>query len=598
MAETNVPGISSELILKIDKWMAPMRVALGETRTLGKELDANLAASSGKAGQALDKTGKGAGDLAKAAKAAADQVDALAKANSRVKPPPLPPPTNVINWTQGLKSLAGMAGTVSPALGQLNSGFMAVEGAAGAMGVGLTAALGPIALVVGALAGLKAAFSFGVEGVKLAADMEQTALSFEVMIGDADRAKATLIGLQKFADTTPFKFPEIASAGKLLLAMGIEAEDVTKALRMLGDVSSANNQPLGEMAYLFGQIKSQGFANTQDLRQFATRGVPIYDALTKAIGKTRAELDEMASSGQIGFAEIHAAFQSMTSEGGRYFGMTERQAMTLNGRLSTLSDAWDGIKRQVGESIMQGADLDGVVVSVSQTVERLAPLIVSAFENGVTVLAPFAQGLGTALSLIGEMSRMSENLTWMMDGAFGDSTAGKLEGMVLYMTPVIGQIKLMADALGAVVGWLERINFYAEAFRKMKAAEAAAEGGGSSSTASADQAAAATGSIGGAKRPPAAASPRPTIPTPTLTPPARTPPPRISTGAAERAATATGPRAGGGGPNINVTAPPIPIEALARAISGYLMPVIDSRIAAAAQAARLAGLGGQVRRGL
>ena len=56
----------------------------------------------------------------------------------------------------------------------------------------------------------------------------------------------------------------------------------------LGDVSSGLGQPLGEMAYLYGQIRSQGRAMTQDLNQFAGRGIPIYRELAQVLRTTEA----------------------------------------------------------------------------------------------------------------------------------------------------------------------------------------------------------------------------------------------------------------------------------------------------------------------
>lgn len=49
-------------------------------------------------------------------------------------------------------------------------------------------------------------------------DFEQTSASFETMLGNVDQARALLGQLSQFAAQTPFEFPEIANAGKSLLA--------------------------------------------------------------------------------------------------------------------------------------------------------------------------------------------------------------------------------------------------------------------------------------------------------------------------------------------------------------------------------------------
>ncbi len=63
--------------------------------------------------------------------------------------------------------------------------------------------------------------------------LEQTAVAFETMLGSATQAQAMMGQLSKFAAETPFEFPEIANAGKQLLAFGISAQEIQPTLRSL-----------------------------------------------------------------------------------------------------------------------------------------------------------------------------------------------------------------------------------------------------------------------------------------------------------------------------------------------------------------------------
>lgn len=619
MSELNVPGIKSELILGLEKWMEPLKRALAQSKDLGNELDKNLGAAAKAASDALDDAGKEAGDFGKAANAAADEADRLAKVNAAVKPPPLPAPTNVINWGQGLRSLAGIAGTVSPALGQMVSGFTAVEGAAAAAGVSLTAALGPIAAVVGALMAAKAAFSFGLEGVKLAADMEQTSLAFEVMIGSAEKAKETLDGLKQFAATTPFEFPEIANAGKQLLAMGIEAKDLTRTLRMLGDVGSGLGQPLGEMAYLFGQIKSQGRAMTQDLNQFAGRGVPIYRELARVLNTTELGVRELAESGKIGFAEINAAFQGMTSEGGKFYQMTERQAGTLNGLLSTLSDGWNEIKRQVGEAIIQGLDVKDVVRQVTDAVAALAPLIVNTFSNAIAWMKDAWKEGENGRGLVVEMINLVSNLSAMFEETFGVSFLTLLQGA---MAP----LNMISKAIETIFGWLRDmlkwINEVIDAVKFLGSDDMTEQMNKNARGVTPEERAAAAKKAAGKAAAPAEAAPAAAQPQASSWEaqlaesrarfaasqsgagsfgPATAPAAQARTQALSPSAAATSPRAtasAAGGGNITVNAPAVDIEKLGVVLAKNVIPYIDQRIATLDRQTKLEQLSKNVRRGL
>ena len=61
------------------------------------------------------------------------------------------------------------------------------------------------------------------------------------------------------------------------MAYGFTAEQVLPTLRMLGDVSAAmpDRLPIGDAAYLYGTLRSQGRAYARDVLQFSNRGISI-----------------------------------------------------------------------------------------------------------------------------------------------------------------------------------------------------------------------------------------------------------------------------------------------------------------------------------
>lgn len=114
-------------------------------------------------------------------------------------------------------------------------------------------------------------------------DFEQTATAFRTMLKDGEKSGALLKDLSKFAADTPFEFPEIANAGKSLLAFGFEAQNVKDNLRRLGDVSSSLNIPLGELTDIYGKARVQGRLFSEDINQLTGRGIPIIQELAKQL---------------------------------------------------------------------------------------------------------------------------------------------------------------------------------------------------------------------------------------------------------------------------------------------------------------------------
>lgn len=234
-------------------------------------------------------------------------------------------------------------------------------------------------------------------GVKLAAEMETAAVAFEVMIGDAGRAKQLFGELKDFAVATPFEFGELRDASRTLLAMGIGVNDVMRTIKMLGDVSAGTNQPLNEMAGLFGQVSVAGRLTGNELRQFNERGIPLMDALADRFGKTKAEIRDMVEAGKISFGDVEAAMLSMTTGTGRFAGLMERISKTIAGRWSTLSDNAKLAAATFGAALVPA--LAKVVEISIPLVESLANMNVESAQNVIKITA-WVGGLTAAVIII------------------------------------------------------------------------------------------------------------------------------------------------------------------------------------------------------
>jgi hypothetical protein len=87
-----------------------------------------------------------------------------------------------------------------------------------------------------------------------------------------------------------------------------------------------------------------------DLRQFAGRGIPIYEVLAKRLNTTTNAINKMVHDGKLGFKDIEGAFKDMTKEGGQFFNLMADQSKTVGGRWSNISDTWEQIKVNIGNS--------------------------------------------------------------------------------------------------------------------------------------------------------------------------------------------------------------------------------------------------------
>ena len=217
--------------------------------------------------------------------------------------------------------------------------------------IGVKNSINSIGGALGIGIGVAGIVSFGKSVVDSLKNYEYFSASLRTLMhGDAETAKALETQLVSLAAKTPFSLTEVQDATKQLLAYGFAASDVTKNISMLGDVASALKIPFGDIAYLYGTLKTQGRAYSRDIMQFTQRGIPIVKELAKQFGVTEAEVMKLVEAGKVGFPQVEKAFQSLTSQGGMFFNMMSEQSKTVGGQLSNLGDSWEQLKVNIGKS--------------------------------------------------------------------------------------------------------------------------------------------------------------------------------------------------------------------------------------------------------
>lgn len=198
--------------------------------------------------------------------------------------------------------------------------------------------IGAIGGMVAGVFSVKAIIDFGKMAVKTSAQFEDFRTQFEVMTGSIKEAEIIIKRLEKNAASTPFSMESLTEGTKKLMAFGIGSESAIDSLMRLGDIAGGNEQKLGTLTLAFGKMSAKGKADLESLNMMIEAGVPILDVLADRYGVAKDELFKMITAGKVSFEEINNSVVSMTSQGGRYFGMMAKQAETLNGLSSTLKD--------------------------------------------------------------------------------------------------------------------------------------------------------------------------------------------------------------------------------------------------------------------
>lgn len=231
-----------------------------------------------------------------------------------------------------------------------------------------------------AVRGLGAAFiatkvaEYGYGIVKLGADVEQTRIAFTTLLGTTDAANKHLEKLRDFAAKTPFEFDDLTRASRRMQALGFEAEKVIPMLTSIGDATAAMGggaEMVDRVTTALGQMRSATKVTREDMNQLTEVGIPAWEILSKAIGKSTAQTMDLVTKGVVPADQaIQALLGGMS---GKFGDAMAKQSETFNGKLSTLKDSVTELGKAFGEELLPMAT-DALNV-IAQSVQGLNQML-------------------------------------------------------------------------------------------------------------------------------------------------------------------------------------------------------------------------------
>lgn len=239
--------------------------------------------------------------------------------------------------------------------------------------------------------------AMGAQAIQLAANLEQTTISFETMLGSAGRARSMLKEIQVYAAATPFEQAPLRQSAQMLMNYGIAAEQIMPTLKMLGDVSAGDQNKLNGLSYAFAQMSARGKVAGDDLRQMINWGFNPLQEMARTSGKSMAELTEQMHEGKITIDMLRGAFASATQQGGRFFGMMEKQAKTLIGLWSTAKDEISFALTELGQVMIDKLNIKEILTQsinylqvATQLIKQYGAYVVVAAEGLAAFLTSWA----------------------------------------------------------------------------------------------------------------------------------------------------------------------------------------------------------------
>lgn len=366
---------------------------------------------------------------------------------------------NIINF---LIKLQGNAENAITAARQVDRHLAAVERRASAVGGALKKAFSlsnfsSALMSVPGMQFLTNPYTMAAAGVgavaKVGMEAENTAVAFNTLLGSQEASKKMLDSIAALDAKKVYGLSTIQEAAKQMLNFGVSSDKVLLYLRQLGDIAGGDKQKLQALGLVLGQVTAAGKLSGQDLLQFINAGFNPLKELQAITGKTYAELQDLMSKGAISADMVAAAMQRATSEGGKFFGMTEARAQTASAKLQDImSQITEGALKIYEKIAPLILDVITLVQKIIPPVMRVADFIVGAIIWVIDKIKEWKTEIGLLLVTVGTFFAVLELKALVLLGF-----AKLLTGLKIAVTAVttvwkLFNIALMANPIGVVAG--------------------------------------------------------------------------------------------------------------------------------------------------
>lgn len=197
---------------------------------------------------------------------------------------------------------------------------------------------------------------------QVTAEFELQRVSLGAIIQDQNRANQLFSEIKSFALKSPVSILDLTKYTKQLAAYKIGVDELFETTKKLTDVSVGLGVSMDRVVLAYGQTRATGYLRASEIRQFTEMGVPIVEELAQKLSKmngelvTAADVMDLVSKRGISFELVKDVFDDMTSAGGMFYQMQEKQGNTLFGLWAKLGDAASVMYDEIGntESVNEG----------------------------------------------------------------------------------------------------------------------------------------------------------------------------------------------------------------------------------------------------
>nr|WP_315032490.1 hypothetical protein [uncultured Chryseobacterium sp.] len=268
------------------------------------------------------------------------------------------------------------------------------------------------------------------------------------------------------ANHSAYDVSTLLDANKALISVDGDAQRAREEIMNLANAISfagGGTKELSSLSDQMKEIKSQGYASGDQLKQFGAAGVDIYAALSSSTGKSIEQLKGM----NITYDMLTKSLADSRGKGGLFEGGLESQANTAEGK-------WDMIKKTSTSAL---TEIGTAFMPLISSVLDIGVKLVQGFEPLMTLVKPYIDevvgSLGIALDFImnlggetnvwgGFVTTIQEyfSIVWSTLGSVFGAVWSIVGGIIdwasksMLISDIFTGVYKVLGAVLSVVGWL------------------------------------------------------------------------------------------------------------------------------------------------
>lgn len=336
-------------------------------------------------------------------------------------------------------------------------GRAAAGAAAGVAALGGVGVIGGLAGVVTALAAVRRLI------IPTAVEFERLNVRMEALAGSASKAELAMEWVDRFAARKPaVKIQEAAEAYIALKKFGIDPTNGSMA-SLVDTMAKYGQNAIWLMATIedLGEAWSEKKLGAGAINKLVKAGIPAWDMLAKATGKSVPVLQALAAKGKLGRKSLKALVQAMGKDS---IGASEKAGARWDGVWNRIADIWTRFQIAVaGAGVFEMftgwlADLASAAEAMAAggSLKALAIDIGTGMVDAAKALIAVIPAIRDAFrDLAGAVKWLGENFGWLLD--VGKAFYDVISWQWRQISAVAQAVAAAFDAVSGAIGRLPKL---------------------------------------------------------------------------------------------------------------------------------------------